>query len=101
MRLVPGGLVLAGVLLAAPLWAHAWQQPATDAAHVSRAVHKNVAAVDRQRAKVQDLQHDVAAQEAGSRAAAQRLKQQDAEIAELQRQLQAAQQAGAATGKGH
>ncbi|MEW9570657.1 hypothetical protein ABQJ54_02760 [Rhodanobacter sp. Si-c] len=96
-------MLLAGVLLAAPLSAQAWQQPAANAARVARAVHKNAAAVDQQRAKVQDLQHDVAAQEAGSRAAAQRLEQQDAEIAELQRQLQAAQQAGAgaAPGKGH
>ena len=101
MRRGPAWLALAGVLLAAPPWAHARQQPAAHAAHVSKTAHEEAAAVARQRAQVQRLRHDVAAQESGSQAAAQRLKQQDAEIAELQRQLQAAQQAGAAAGKGH
>ncbi|GAB3785596.1 hypothetical protein [Dyella agri] len=87
-------LALALALAAAPLWART-QQPA-----VSKAAPKDAAAVARQRAEVQRLRHDVAAQESGSEAAAQRLKQRDAEIADLQRQLQAAQQAGAATGKG-
>ena len=86
-------LALALMLAVAPLGART-QQPAA-----SKAVHKG-AAVAQQRAEVQRLRHDVAAQESGSQAAAQRLKQQDAEIAELQRQLQATQQAGAATGKG-
>ena len=91
-------LALAGLLAVAPLWART-QQPA--AAPVSKAVHASTAAVARQRAEVQHLRQDVAAQESGSRAAAERLKRQDAEIAELQRQLQAAQQAGAAAGTGH
>ena len=95
MRRGPCWLALAGMLVAVPLWASA-QQPAAHAASVSGAVHKNAAAVARQRAEVQRLQHDVTAQESGSHTAAQRLRQQDAEIAELQRQLQAAQQAGAA-----
>ena len=93
-------LALAVLLAAAPLWARV-QQPATVATPVAKAARKNAAAVTRQRTEVQRLQQDVAAQESGSRAAAQRLKQQDAEIAELQRQLQAAQQAGAASDKGH
>ncbi|MEW9623122.1 hypothetical protein [Rhodanobacter geophilus] len=91
-------LALAGVLAAAPPWAHA-QQSAD--ARTSKAVRKDADTVARQRAEVQRLQHDVAAQESGSHAAAQRLRQQDAEIAELQRQLQAAQQGGAAADKGH
>jgi len=90
-------LALAGVLAVTPLWASA-QQSADG--HASKAVRKQTAAVSRQRAEVQRLQRDVAAQESGSRAAAERLKQQDAEIAELQRQLQTAQQSGAAAGKG-
>ena len=91
-----GWLALAAVLAVAPAWAQTRQ----DAAHDSKAAHKDAAAVARQRARVQRLQHDVAAQEAGSRADAQRLQQQDAQIAELQRQLQAAQQAGTAAGQG-
>ena len=90
-------LALAGALAAAPPWACAQQSTGTPA---FKAVHKQAAAVARQRAEVQRLQRDVAAQESGSHAAAQRLKQQDAEIAELQRQLQAAQPPGAAAGKG-
>jgi uncharacterized protein HemX len=90
-------LALAGLLAVTPLWARA-QQSAD--AHASKAVRKQTAAVARQRAEVQRLQRDVAAQESGSRAAAERLKQRDAEIAELQRQLQTAQQSGAAAGKG-
>jgi hypothetical protein len=91
-------LALAGALAAAPLWARAQQAPDV---HASKAVHQEAAAVTRQRTEVQRLRHDVAAQESGSQAAAQRLQQQDAEIAELQRQLQAAQQGGAAADKGH
>jgi hypothetical protein len=90
-------LTLAGILAVMPLWARA--QPSTDT-HASKAVRKQTAAVARQRAEVQRLQRDVAAQESGSHAAAERLKQQDAKIAELQRQLQAAQPSGAAAGQG-
>ncbi|HKR76305.1 MAG TPA: hypothetical protein VJR95_06540 [Rhodanobacter sp.] len=92
-------LALAAMLAASPLWARG-QQSGTEAAPVAKAVRKNAAAVTRQRAEVQRLQQDVAAQESGSRSAAQRLKQQDAKIAELQRQLQAAQQAGQPTARG-
>ncbi|MFK2875556.1 hypothetical protein [Rhodanobacter hydrolyticus] len=58
-------------------------------------------AVARQQAEVQRLQKDVAKQESGSQAAAEKLRRQDAEIAELRRQLQAVQQAREAVGKGH
>jgi uncharacterized protein HemX len=91
-------LALAGALVAAPLWART-QHSAT--IHVSKVAHKDADAVAQQRAEVQRLQHSVAAQESGSQAAARRLRQQDSEIAELQRQLQAAQQAGPVAGKGH
>jgi hypothetical protein len=94
-------LALVGVLPAAPLWAQAQQQPAAATTPVSKAVHGNAAAVAKQREAVQRLQSDVAAQEADSQAAAEKLKQQDAEIAELRRQLQAAQQAGAAAAPQH
>ncbi|MBD8881018.1 hypothetical protein IHE49_11060 [Rhodanobacter sp. 7MK24] len=47
------------------------------------------------------MQKDVAKQESGSQAAAEKLRRQDAEIAELRRQLQAVQQAREAVGKGH
>jgi len=97
VRRGPYWLVLAGALAVAPQWACAQQSTGT---HVSKAVRKQAAAVARQRAEVQRLQRDVAAQESGSHAAAQRLKQQDEEIAELQRQLQAAQSSGAAAGRG-
>jgi hypothetical protein len=100
VRRGPHRLALAAALAAAPLWAHAWQATA-DAAHVAGSVHEDAAAVVRQRAEVKRLQHDVAAQESDSRADAGRLRQQDAEIAELQRQLQAARQAGAAASQGH
>lgn len=99
MRRGIGWLALAVVLAAAPAWAHA-RRPMADAARSANPVHRKADALTRQRTEVQRLQHDVAAQESGSRADAQRLRQQDAEIAELQRQLQAAQQAGAAAGKG-
>ncbi|MBA2078169.1 hypothetical protein [Rhodanobacter sp. PCA2] len=99
MRRGAAGLVLAGALLAVSL---VQAQQASPAAPVSgAAVHKQAAAVDRQRAEVQRLQHDVAAQEAGSHAAADRLRQQDAKITELRQQLQAAQQAGSTAGDGH
>ena len=48
----------------------------------------------RQKAAVRHLQKSVRVQESDSRAAAAKLQRQDAEIAELQRQLQAAQQPG-------
>lgn len=88
-------LALAAMLAAAPLWAST--RPPAAAADPARAD----AAVARQRAEVQRLQHAVAAQESGSRAAAERLDKKDAEIAELQQQLRAAQPAGAASGQGH
>lgn len=94
-----GGLVLAAMLAAVPACAGT-RRPMADAAYVSKAVRRDAAAVARQRAVVRRLQHDVAAQESSSRTADQRLKQQDARIAELQRQLQAAQQGGAGAGKG-
>lgn len=94
-------LVLASVLATAPLYAQHQQQPATATTQVSRAARKNAAAVARQRAEVQRLQNTVAAQESDSQAAAEKLKQQDAKIAELHRQLLAVQQAGAAAGQGH
>lgn len=58
------------------------------------------AAVSHQRAKVERLEHAVADQEAGSHAATQRLREKDARIAELQRQLQAVQAGGGASRTG-
>ena len=87
---------LAGMLASAPLWAQTGQE-----APVARAVRKNAAAVVRQQAEVKRLQGDLAAQESERKAAAEKLRQQDARIAELQRQLQAASQAGTAAGQGH
>lgn len=99
-RGVAGLALLAGLLAAAPLWAQTGQ-PAADTARLAGAVHGNADAVARQRAEVQRLQGEVAAQESASQAAAEKLKRQDAEIAELQRQLQAARPAAAAAGQGH
>lgn len=91
------GLALAALLAATPLWARV-ERPAGAAAHAAKAARQDAATVAQQRAEVQRLRHDVAAQESGSRTAAERLKRQDAEIAELQRQLQAARQAAPAPG---
>ncbi len=93
------GLALAALLASAPSWARV-EPPAGAAARAAKATPQDAATLARQRAEVQRLQHDVAVQESGGRAAAERLKQQDAKIAELQRQLQAVQQAGAAAGTG-
>ncbi|MBD8900269.1 hypothetical protein [Rhodanobacter sp. DHG33] len=92
------GLVLAGALLAPALWAQS--QPAATA-QVSKDARKDAAAVAKQRTAVQQLQNDVAAQEASSKAAAEKLKEQDAEITRLQEQLQATQQAGEAARSQH
>lgn len=93
-------LALVGVL-SAPLWAQAQEQPTAATTRASRTARNDAATVARRRAAVQRLQGDVAAQEADSQAAAEKLKQRDAEIAELRRQLQAAQQDGSAAGRQH
>lgn len=86
---------LSGALAATALPA---QVPAAPGGASSHAV---AVAVKRQRDEVKQLQHDVAAKEAGSRDAVQRLQQRDAKIAELQRQLQAVHPpaAGSSTGR--
>ncbi|HET8763758.1 MAG TPA: hypothetical protein VFM52_00910 [Rhodanobacter sp.] len=88
-------LALAGTLAATALPA---QTPATRGA---KPRHAAKTTVERQRATVKQLEHDVAGQEAGSRDAARRLQQKDAEIAELQRQLRAVQPAAARSSAGH
>lgn len=85
------GLVLIGLLAAVPSWAGASAIKPVPAAR---------AAMARQQAEVRRLQKDVTAQESDSRAAAEKLRQQDAEIAELRRQLQAAQRTGKVAGAG-
>lgn len=54
-----------------------------------------------QHAEVDRLRHAVAAQESGNQDAARQLRQRDARIAELQRQLRAVSQGPATTAGGH
>ena len=91
------GLVLIGLLAAVPSWANA---SAIQPVPAARPTHQRAGVIARQQAEVQRLQKDVTAQESDSRAAAEKLRQQDAEIAELRRQLQAAQRTGKAAGEG-
>ena len=95
MRYALAVLALTGTLAATALPA---QTPAT---HGAKPGHTATTTVERQRATVKQLEHDVAGQEAGSRDAARRLQQKDAEIAELQRQLRAVQPAAARSSAGH
>lgn len=85
---------LATALSLAPAWAH--QRAGTNAAGTDA----GKAAVARERAQVKHLEHAVAGQEAGSQTAAKRLQEKNARIAELQRQLQAAQAASGASQTG-
>ncbi len=62
------------------------QQPAKAAAE---SLHKVEKRVERDRSEVERLQQDVAAQEAHSEHAAERLQQQDEAISELRKQLEA------------
>lgn len=84
-----GLLLAAGLLAASAALAQPGQARAGKTAH---ALHHETKAIASQQAEVRRLQHDVSAQEAGSRDAAHRLDQKDAQIAALRRQLQAAGQ---------
>lgn len=87
MRVLPS-LVVVGLLLGAPAWA---APPAGSVARASSTAAPVLPAV-RQRmqhnqAEVKRLQREVVRQESASQRANQRLEQQDAQIAELRRQL--------------
>jgi septal ring factor EnvC (AmiA/AmiB activator) len=69
------------------------QQPAQAAAVTLQKVEKRV---ERHRSEVQRLQQDVAAQEAHSEHATERLQQQDQAISALRKQLEALQSTQAA-----
>ncbi|CAM5504884.1 hypothetical protein [Rhodanobacter lindaniclasticus] len=86
MRVLPP-LAVIGILLAAPAWAappagvaHASSTPAPAPPTVRERVQRNQVEAKR-------LQREVARQESASQRASERLDQQDAQIAELRRQL--------------
>jgi TolA-binding protein len=88
------GLGLLGCLLATGLWA----QSSPDTARVAAKTNQDVA---RHQAEVQRLQQDVGRQESASQQAAERLQQQDRTIAELRKQLKAAQAASTGSAAGY
>jgi septal ring factor EnvC (AmiA/AmiB activator) len=79
------GLVLLGCLLAFNGWAQSSTATSREAAKINQRVTQH-------QAEVQRLQHDVSQQESASQQAAQKLQQQDQAIAELRKQIEAAQQ---------
>ncbi|GLQ89742.1 hypothetical protein [Dyella flagellata] len=88
------GLVLLGCLLASKVFA----QSSADTVSRVEEVHQRVA---QHQSEVQHLQQDVSQQESASQQAADRLQQQDRTIAELRRQLKAAQQGAKTPATGH
>ncbi|RDS79842.1 hypothetical protein DWU98_15460 [Dyella monticola] len=88
------GLVLLGCLLASNLFAQSSAETAHQAATVSQQVAQH-------QAEVQHLQKDVSQQESASEQAAEQLQQQDRTIAELRKQLKAAQDAPSRQPAGH
>ena len=88
------GLVLLGCVLASNLFAQSSGDTARQAEKVSQRVAQH-------KAEVQHLQQDVSQQESASQQAAERLEQQDRTIAELRRQLKAAQGSAKTPATGH
>ena len=88
------GLVLLGCMFASDLFA----QSSGDIARRTEKLNQRVA---QHQAEVQRLQQDVSRQESASQQAADRLQQQDQAIAELRRQLKAAQDSAKAPSAGH
>jgi septal ring factor EnvC (AmiA/AmiB activator) len=88
------GLVLLGCLLASNLFAQSSAGAVRQAEKVNQRVTQH-------QAEVQRLQQDVNQQESASQQAAERLQQQDRTIAELRKQLKAAQAGANAPATGH
>ena len=88
------GLVLLGCLLASNLFA----QSSAETARQTEKVNQRVA---QHQAEVQRLQQDVSQQESASQQAADRMQQQDRAIAELRKQLKAAQDSAKTPATGH
>lgn len=86
-------LAAASLLAVVPAWADRSHRPAATVPQAKAAKHEAKALAAR-RGEVKRLEQNVAAQEASGHAAAQRLQRQDAEIAELKRQLQAVKPSG-------
>lgn len=86
-------LVLLGCLLASHLFA----QSSADTVRQAEKVNQRVT---QHQVEVQRLQQDVSQQESASQQAAERLEQQDRTIAELRRQLKAAQDGAKAPASG-
>jgi septal ring factor EnvC (AmiA/AmiB activator) len=87
-------LVLLGCLLASNLFA----QSSADTVRQAKKVNQRVS---QHQAEVQRLQQDVSQQESASQQAAERLQQQDRTIAELRKQLKAAQDNARTPATGH
>ncbi|HUB90231.1 MAG TPA: hypothetical protein VMA74_10965 [Dyella sp.] len=88
------GLVLLGCVLVSNLFA----QSSGDTARQAEKLNQRVA---QHQAEVQRLQQDVSQQESASQQAADRLQQQDRAIAELRKQLKAAQDSAKTPAVGH
>ena len=80
------GLVLLGCLSAFTF--NSWAGSSPDTNHEAAQVNQQVA---QHQAEVQRLQQDVSEQESAGQQAAEKLQQQDQSIAELRKQLKAAQ----------
>lgn len=93
-------LVFVGCLLASPLVAAAPQAASGSAANPASVTRLNQRIAQHQ-AEVEHLQKNVGQQESASRAAADRLQQQDRTIAALRQQLKAAQDAAGKPAAGH
>jgi len=88
------GLVLLGCVFASSLFAQS-------SGDIARQTEKLNQRVTQHQAEIQRLQQNVSQQESASQQAADRLQQQDRAIAELRRQLKAAQDSAKAPAAGH
>ena len=88
------GLVLLGCLFVSSIWAQSPPDTSKQADKISQQVAQHQTEVER-------LQQDVNQQESASQQAAEKLQQQDRAIAELRKQLKAAEGASKAPQAGH
>lgn len=88
------GLVLLGCLLASNLFAQSSTGSGGEAVKMNQRLAQH-------QAEVEHLQNDLSQQESVSQQATERLQQQDRTIAELRKQLKAAQEASKAPATGH
>ena len=84
MKVVLSRRVWCVLALVAPVWAAQAASPAGDAVREQEQVEQAVA---KQQAQIKQLQGDVAREESRSHQADTKLKQQDQQIADLQREL--------------